>query len=91
VATKRVRVVVTGRVQGVFFRAACAREARARGVAGWVRNREDGGVEAAFEGGDGDVDALVAWCRNGPRHAVVDSVEVRSEDLAGERSFEVRP
>ena len=80
---------VSGRVQGVFFRASCAREARRRGVAGWVRNTPEGRVEAAFEGADGDVDALVAWCRTGPELAIVEEVRVREEPPTGEAGFRV--
>jgi acylphosphatase len=87
---RRVHVVVSGRVQGVFFRASCAEEARARGLAGWVRNRPDGRVEAAFEGADAQVDAIVAWCRTGPPHARVDDVEVVPEAPTGESDFRVR-
>jgi acylphosphatase len=87
---KRVRVIVTGRVQGVFFRATCARDARARGLSGWVRNRADGAVEAAFEGADVDVDAMVSWCATGPAHAEVGGVEVVAEEPAGHAGFEVR-
>lgn len=84
------RVVVSGRVQGVFFRAACQQEAERRGVVGWVRNRGDGSVEAHFEGDPGDVDAMVGWARRGPRHARVDSVEVHDAAPQGARRFEVR-
>ena len=86
---KRVRVVVTGRVQGVFYRATCARLARDAGLSGSVRNRSDGGVEAVFEGEDGAVDRLVAWCREGPAHAHVDTIEVSSEPPSGEAGFRV--
>ena len=86
---KRSRVVVTGRVQGVFFRATCAEAARRRGVGGYVRNLPDGRVEAAFEGLDADVDAMVEWCRRGPEFAHVDSIEISPEPLAGERDFGV--
>jgi acylphosphatase len=86
---KRVRVVVSGRVQGVFYRATCARLAREAGLGGWVRNRDDGRVEAAFEGEDAAVEELVAWCRLGPRGARVDSVEVIAEAPSGEASFRV--
>ena len=89
-AVKRVRVTVTGRVQGVFFRASCADEARRRGLSGWVRNTPGGGVEAAFEGADDDVDALVAWCGTGPPSARVDRVEVAAEAPTGEPGFRVR-
>jgi acylphosphatase len=86
---KRARVVVSGRVQGVFFRATCAREARAGGLGGSVRNRPDGRVEAVFEGEDAAVDRLVAWCRRGPDGAAVADVEVTSEPLEGESIFRV--
>lgn len=81
------RVVVSGRVQGVFFRATCAARARQLGLAGFVRNLPDGRVEAAFEGGGDDVDAMVEWCRRGPDHARVTSVEVSKETPKGDPSF----
>ncbi len=86
---KRVRVVVIGRVQGVFFRATCARQARALGVGGYVRNLPGGAVEAAFEGPDADVERMVEWCRRGPEMARVDAVEVVPEPPIGERAFAV--
>jgi acylphosphatase len=82
-------VVVHGFVQGVGFRFAVERAARTRGVAGWVRNRRDGTVEAVFEGEPADVDALVDLCRKGPRGAVVDRVEVASESAEGLSGFRV--
>lgn len=75
----RRRVRVTGRVQGVGFRESCRREAQRLGVAGTVRNRGDGSVEAEFEGTAAAVDQLVAWCRRGPRFAHVRDVAVTSE------------
>jgi len=87
VATKRVHVVVSGRVQGVFFRAECARLARGRGLSGFVRNLADGRVEAAFEGGAEGVDALVAWCRAGPPMAWVEGVEIVEEPPTREHDF----
>lgn len=78
--TRRLRVVVSGRVQGVGYRASCAARARRAGVGGWVRNRPDGTVEAAFVGGPASVDALVAWCRHGPPLARVDHVAVYDAD-----------
>jgi acylphosphatase len=81
---------VSGRVQGVWFRDACAREARAHGVDGWVRNLADGRVEAAFEGPASGVDALVEWCRRGPTRAQVRGVEVVDELPTGEAGFAVR-
>jgi acylphosphatase len=86
----RQRVVVRGLVQGVFFRDTCRREASAQQVAGWVRNRSDGAVEAVFEGEPQAVEAMTRWCRTGPRHARVDRVEVADEAPTGERGFEVR-
>ena len=86
---RRVHVFVAGRVQGVFFRASCAREARAIGVAGWVRNAPDGRVEAVFEGSDAAVEAMIGWCRTGPVHARVDAVEIEEEVPAGDAGFHV--
>jgi acylphosphatase len=76
---RTVRVAVTGRVQGVFFRASCAERARELGLAGWVRNVPGGGLEAVFHGPEAAVDEIVAWCRDGPPMARVDRVEVRDE------------
>jgi acylphosphatase len=86
----RRHVVVHGRVQGVGFRMSVASRARARGVAGWVRNLPDGTVEAVFEGEVGAVDAVVAWCRDGPRGAAVARVDVRDEEPQELSSFEIR-
>jgi acylphosphatase len=86
----RRRVVVNGRVQGVFFRDSCQREAARAGVAGWVRNRNDGAVEAVFEGEDDAVEAMVAWCRRGPSRARVDRVDVVEESPEGLRGFRVQ-
>ena len=86
----RRRVIVRGRVQGVFFRDSCRRMALANGLAGWVRNRSDGAVEAVLEGEPAAVEAGVAWMREGPRHASVEAVEVVEEEPAGERGFTVR-
>jgi acylphosphatase len=86
----RRRVVVSGRVQGVFFRQSCAHEAAAAGVAGWVENRPDGRVEVVFEGPDEAVDRLVAWCGHGPRSARVDDVSVTEEEPSGTTGFDVR-
>jgi acylphosphatase len=87
---RRVRVVVRGRVQGVAFRAYTAEEARRAGVAGWVRNRPDGSVEAAFEGAPGAVEALLAFVRRGPRSARVEGVDQFEEAPAGASFFEIR-
>jgi acylphosphatase len=84
------RVVVWGRVQGVFFRANVRQRAEGRGVAGWVRNSPDGTVEAWFEGDADAVEALVEWCRVGPRGASVDRVDVEEVEPRGVRGFDVR-
>jgi acylphosphatase len=86
----RRRVVVHGFVQGVFFRDTVRRHALTACVAGWVRNNYDGTVEAVFEGGAEDVDALVTLCHKGPRGARVDRVEVVDEEPEGIRGFAVR-
>jgi acylphosphatase len=86
----RKRVVVEGRVQGVWFRESCRTEAVARSVAGWVRNCDDGTVEAVFEGSEPAVEAMIAWCRSGPTHASVISVESTAEVPIGESAFRVR-
>jgi acylphosphatase len=83
-------VIVRGRVQGVSFRVATRERALSRGIAGWVRNRPDGGVEAVFEGSDEDVRSLVDWCRRGPSGAAVESVEVEWEPSGGENGFAIR-
>jgi acylphosphatase len=85
----RRRVIVHGRVQGVCFRGATEAEAAALGVAGWVRNRGDGSVEAVFEGDPEAVAGLVAFCRRGPRHARVARIEVLEEEPEGLRGFRV--
>jgi acylphosphatase len=85
----RARVIVTGRVQGVFYRASCRDEAVARGLSGWVRNNRDGSVEAAFEGPDADVRAMIEWCRAGPPSASVEDVAVTWEAPLGERGFRI--
>jgi acylphosphatase len=86
----RRRVVVRGRVQGVFFRDSTRREALRRGVAGWVANRADGAVEAVFEGAPSDVEALVRFCSDGPGGAEVKDVEVAEERPEGLSGFAVR-
>ncbi|HIZ34800.1 MAG TPA: acylphosphatase [Candidatus Ruania gallistercoris] len=83
------RVVVSGVVQGVGFRAATVRRAREAGVAGWVRNRADGRVDAWAEGSGDAVTALVDWLGEGPRHAAVAECEVTEEQPQGYRSFEI--
>jgi acylphosphatase len=77
-------------VQGVWFRDSCRREAVAREVAGWVRNRMDGTVEAVFEGREPAVAELVAWCRLGPPRADVTGIEVTEEPPEGVVGFQIR-
>lgn len=72
---RTIRLCIAGRVQGVGFRDAMRREAERLGVAGWVRNRAGGDVEAVAQGGDAALDALVAWARRGPAAARVERVE----------------
>jgi acylphosphatase len=86
---RRVHVSITGRVQGVFFRATCRRRAAELGLAGWVRNAQDGSVEAVFEGSSDAVEAMLAWCAEGPAGAHVDDVRVTEESPTGERDFGV--
>jgi acylphosphatase len=86
---QRTHVVVHGYVQGVGFRFAVEREARSRGVSGWVRNRDDGKVEAVFEGEREGVEALVEFCRRGPRGAQVDRIDVTDESPEGLAGFRV--
>lgn len=85
----RRHVVVHGRVQGVFFRDTLRRQALARGVSGWARNRGDGTVEAVFEGEEEAVESLVELCREGPRSARVDRVDVTDEDPEGLVGFRI--
>ena len=85
----RVRVRVRGRVQGVFFRAEAQARAESLGVAGWIRNADDGSVEAVFEGDDEQVESMVEWCRRGPAGARVEEVEAVGEEPAGETGFRV--
>jgi acylphosphatase len=81
--------VIYGFVQGVGFRFGVERAANSRGVAGWVRNRPDGAVEAVFEGEPADVEALVEFCRRGPRGAQVERVEVEEDSAEGLGGFRV--
>jgi acylphosphatase len=86
----RVKVTVSGRVQGVWFRESCRREAVAAGVSGWVANRADGTVNAALEGERAAVDRVLAWMRQGPPRAEVTDVVVTAEPPVGEHGFTVR-
>lgn len=84
------RVTAHGRVQGVFFRDGCRREAEQHGVTGWVQNSADGAVEALFEGPADAVDSLVRWAHDGPARATVERVVVVDVEPAGLSEFLVR-
>jgi len=87
---RRAHAIATGLVQGVGYRASTAHEARALGLAGWVRNLPDGAVELEVEGPVDDVAALLAWCDRGPPAARVKHVAVTECAPTGETGFEVR-
>jgi acylphosphatase len=88
---KRVHVTISGRVQGVAFRAKARNEAIRNNVSGWVRNLPDGRVEAVFEGKPEDVEHVVRWCRVGPSLAVVEHIEVIEEPYSGAfKEFSIR-
>jgi acylphosphatase len=86
----RRRVVVQGRVQGVFFRDSVRERSRAHGVSGWICNRSDGAVEAVFEGRPDNVERVVRFVKVGPRQANVEQVEVTEEEPEGLTGFEIR-
>jgi acylphosphatase len=86
---ERRHVFIYGFVQGVGFRFSVERAARSRSVSGWVRNRPDGAVEAVFEGEREDVEALVEFCRHGPRGAEVERVDVEEASAQGLTDFRV--
>ncbi|PSQ24810.1 acylphosphatase [Halobacteriales archaeon QS_9_67_15] len=86
----RAHVSVSGRVQGVFYRATTRDEARDRGVDGWVKNLDDGRVEAVFEGPASAVEEMVEWCHEGSARARVDDVEAEYGDPEGLDGFEIR-
>jgi len=90
VSVVRAHVVVSGRVQGVWFRASTRDTARELGLVGWVRNLPDGGVEAVIEGPRERVEQAVEWCRCGPSDARVDHCAVHWEDPEGETTFAIR-
>ncbi len=87
---ERAHVYVSGKVQGVNFRGALQEEAERQGLNGWVRNLQDGRVEAVFEGDSETVRRMIEWCESGPSSADVDDVSVEQEAPEGVSSFEVR-
>ncbi|TAN44174.1 MAG: acylphosphatase [Candidatus Methanoperedens sp.] len=87
----RVYVLVSGKVQGVFFRSGTKKIADELHLTGWVRNKDDGRVEAVFEGDKEIVDKMVEWCRKGPDYADIKDIQVISEKYIGEfKDFSVR-
>ena len=87
---ERARVLVSGRVQGVSFRDATRSKAEQLGLSGWVRNTQDGQVEAVFEGGPETVQQMIEWCKSGPSSADVEDVSVENEQPENLSGFEVR-
>jgi acylphosphatase len=85
--TKTVKLRIEGRVQGVGYRFWLDREARRRGLTGWVRNRNDGSVEALLNGDDSSVEAVIDACRRGPRMAMVERIERRDAENDGSVGF----
>ena len=87
---ERAHVLVSGQVQGVFFRDSTRQKAEELGLAGWVKNVPDGRVEALFEGPSEKVREMVSWCEEGPRHASVENVDTNFESAGGDlEGFEV--
>ncbi|RQG89949.1 acylphosphatase [Natrarchaeobius halalkaliphilus] len=86
----RAHVFISGTVQGVFYRATTRDTARDHGIDGWVRNLDDGRVEAVFEGPGDAVESMVEWCHEGSQAAIVDDVDVEYEQPRSEDGFEVR-
>lgn len=88
---KRMHVFISGMVQGVFFRANTQKAALSFNLTGWVRNLPDGRVEAVFEGKEGNVDAMLQWCKKGPPFARVTDIEAIPEPFSGEfQQFSIR-
>ena len=88
---KQIHVIISGRVQGVFFRAETKSEADSLGLTGWVRNLPTGAVEAVFEGPEAAVTTMVGWCRRGPAHARVDNLVVTERPFTGAfKDFQIR-
>jgi len=89
---KRIHLVVRGRVQGVYFRASAQREAKRLGLTGWIKNRDDGGVEIVAEGEEDQVKDLLVWAQHGPSTARVEEVDTRWRSYTGEYSeFKIVP
>lgn len=86
---KRVHIWISGKVQGVFFRHHTKKLALELGVNGWVKNLPDGRVEAVFEGDNEKVEKMIEFCRRGPPLAEVENIEVKEENVKGEKGFEI--
>jgi acylphosphatase len=86
----RARLHITGRVQGVAYRANTEEAAKERGLSGWVRNTDDGRVEAVFEGDPETVEEMIEWCQTGSPRAEVDEVDVEYEEPRSADGFHVR-
>ncbi len=85
-----VNVIISGRVQGVWFRASTKQKANELGLMGWVRNTNDGAVEAVFEGEEEIVDRMINWCRHGPPMAKVKEILVKKQPIIGFNSFSIK-
>lgn len=86
----RRHVIISGRVQGVWFRGSMQDKAESLGITGWVRNTRDGRVEALLEGEEGDVNEMLAWCHHGPTMAAVTNVDIDEEEYRNEfESFDI--
>ncbi len=88
--TTRAHIFVSGHVQGVYYRATTRDTAQEVGVDGWVKNLQDGRVEAVFEGDEAEVERMIEWCHEGSARADVDEIEVSYEEPRGLDGFEIR-
>jgi len=86
----RRHVIISGRVQGVWFRGSAQDKAESLGITGWVRNTRDGRVESVFEGDEASVNEMISWCHHGPTMASVTNVEIDEEEYRNEfKSFDI--
>ncbi len=86
---KHYNIIITGQVQGVFYRDSARRVAEKLGLTGQASNQPDGSVLIEAEGEASAIDQLVAWCKEGPKHAQVENVQVSQGEIKGYRKFEV--
>ena len=87
---KSVHVKILGRVQGVWYRASTKQKAESLGIKGWVRNTNDGCVEAVFEGEGSLVDEMISWCRQGPPMAQVENIDIKTQNLSNFEGFKIK-